>query len=41
MYAIAKVPALKQYRTQKVYNAFTVIVGIIAISAILYSLVQH
>ena len=41
MYAIAKVPALAQYRTQKVYNAFTMIVGIVAISAILYSLVQH
>ncbi len=41
MYAIATVPALQEYRTQKVYNLFTIVVGIVAISAILYGLFQH
>jgi serine transporter len=38
MYAIAKIPALKKYRTHTVSNVFTTIMGIIAISAIVYGL---
>jgi serine transporter len=38
MYAIAKVPVLKKYRTNTVSNLFTTIMGIIAISAIVYGL---
>lgn len=38
MYAIAKVPAMKKYATQKISNLFTVIMGVIAISAIIYGL---
>ncbi len=38
MYATAKIPAMKKYRTQVVSNVFTTIIGIIAISAILYGL---
>lgn len=38
MYAIAKVPAMKKYQTQKISNVFTTIIGIIAISAIVYGL---
>ncbi|KTD74333.1 serine/threonine transporter [Legionella tucsonensis] len=38
MYAIAKIPAMKKYKTDRVSNVFTTIMGIIAISAILYGL---
>ncbi len=38
MYAIAKVPAMKKYNNEKISNLFTTILGIIAISAIVYSL---
>lgn len=38
MYAIAKIPAMQKYRTQVVSNVFTTIMGIIAISAIVYGL---
>lgn len=38
MYAIAKVPAMQKYTTQKISNVFTTIMGIIAISAIVYGL---
>ncbi len=38
MYAILKVPAMKKY-SQPLANSFTLIIGVIAISAILYSLV--
>jgi serine transporter len=41
MYAIATVPALQKYRTQKLGNGFTVIIGVIAVSAILYGLVWN
>lgn len=37
MYAIAKVPALQKYR-HKLSNAFVTVIGLIAISAILYGL---
>ena len=37
MYAIAKIPAMKKYRSP-LSNAFITIMGIIAISAILYGL---
>ncbi|QIQ20832.1 serine/threonine transporter [Zophobihabitans entericus] len=39
MYAIHKVPALKQYRG-KISNIFVVIMGLIAISAVIYNLVS-
>jgi serine transporter len=38
MYAIAKVPAMKKYNNKVVSNLFTTIMGIIAISAIIYGL---
>ncbi|MGL5743378.1 MAG: serine/threonine transporter [Legionella sp.] len=38
MYAIAKTPALKKYRTNVISNVFTTTMGIIAISAIVYGL---
>ncbi|MGC1182586.1 serine/threonine transporter [Legionella sp.] len=38
MYAISKVPAMKKYTNQVVSNLFTVIMGFIAISAIIYCL---
>ena len=38
MYAIAKVPAMKKYSTHVLSNAFTTLMGIIAISAIIYGL---
>ena len=37
MYAIAKVPALQKYR-HPLSNAFVTVIGLIAISAILYGL---
>ena len=37
MYAIAKVPSLQKYRNPLV-NGFTTLIGLIAISAILYGL---
>lgn len=39
MYAIAKVPAMKKYNNQLISNIFTTIMGIIAISAIVYGLI--
>ena len=38
MYAIAKIPALKKYQDNLLSNTFTMIMGIIAISAIIYGL---
>ncbi|WP_454784407.1 serine/threonine transporter [Legionella sp. WA2024007413] len=38
MYATAKIPAMKKYRTHVVSNLFTTIMGIISISAIIYGL---
>ena len=38
MYAIAKIPAMKSYKQAKISNWFTITMGIIAISAIIYSL---
>jgi serine transporter len=38
MYAIAKVPAMQKYATHKISNLFTIIIGVIAISAIVYGL---
>lgn len=38
MYAIAKIPAMKKYRTDVISNVFVTIMGIIAISAIVYGL---
>lgn len=38
MYAIAKIPAMKKYRTQVISNVFTTMMGIIAISALIYGL---
>jgi serine transporter len=38
MYAIAKVPAMKQYNNRVISNLFTTIMGLIAISAIIYGL---
>lgn len=37
MYAIAKVPAMKQYQNQ-LSNVFTTVIGVISISAIIYTL---
>jgi serine transporter len=39
MYAIVKVPAMKKYNNQVMSNLFTTIIGIIAISAIIYGLI--
>ena len=39
MYAVAKVPAMKKYNTAKMSNLFVTLMGLIAISAILYGLV--
>ncbi|MBI2785946.1 MAG: HAAAP family serine/threonine permease [Legionella longbeachae] len=38
MYAIFKIPAMKKYRTHTASNVFTTVLGIIAISAIIYGL---
>lgn len=38
MYAIAKIPAMKKYRTNVISNVFVTIMGVIAISAIVYGL---
>ncbi|PWY55241.1 HAAAP family serine/threonine permease [Legionella qingyii] len=38
MYATAKIPAMEKYRTHVASNAFTTIMGIISISAIVYGL---
>ncbi|STY30219.1 serine transporter [Legionella wadsworthii] len=38
MYAIAKIPAMKKYQSDRASNLFTTCIGIIAISAILYGL---
>lgn len=38
MYAIAKIPAMKKYQSQVVSNVFIALIGIIAISAIVYGL---
>lgn len=38
MYAIAKIPALKNYQVNLISNVFTTAMGIIAISAIIYGL---
>jgi serine transporter len=37
MYAIQKIPAMKQY-SGKISNIFVVLMGLIAMSAIIYSL---
>lgn len=39
MYAIRKVPAMQKYRSDKLSNAFVVLMGSVAISAIVFSLV--
>jgi len=39
MYAIAKVPAMHKYRNHLISNVFTTVMGIIAISAIVYGLI--
>lgn len=39
MFAIAKVPAMKKYRAHVISNVFITIMGIISISAIVYSLI--
>lgn len=38
MYAITKVPTMKKYHTDKISNLFITIMGVIAISAIIYGL---
>lgn len=39
MYAIRKVPAMQKYRSDKLSNAFVVLMGSVAISAIVFSLI--
>jgi serine transporter len=40
MYSIAKVPAMKKYASHRVINVFITVIGLIAISAIIYNLIS-
>lgn len=41
MYAIARIPAMQKYRGAKLSNLFITMIGLVAISAILYGVVQR